>query len=80
MTCNHGDLCDLKFLLHEAKQRIPPVLLQLEDPDEARRAALASSGTALSTIQGITDMNKRTIFRAQRDAVQSRSGGGSCDY
>ena len=79
-NCSEAILLDLKFLLHEAKQRIPPVLLQLEDPDEARRAALASSGTALSTIQGITDMNKRTIFRAQRDAVQSRSGGGSCDY
>jgi hypothetical protein len=35
----------------QAKQRIPPVLLQLEDPDEARRAAMATTGTALSTVQ-----------------------------
>lgn len=34
----------------QAKQRIPPVLMQLEDPDEDRRAAMAQSGTALSTI------------------------------
>jgi hypothetical protein len=31
--------------------------------------------------QGITEMNRRTIFRAQREsAVQSRTGGGSNDY
>jgi len=80
-NCAEAILLDLKYLLGEAKQRIPPVLLQLEDPDMERRAAMATSGTALSTIQGITDMNRRTIFRAQREgAVQSRSGGGSCDY
>jgi len=80
-NCSEAILLDLKFLLSEAKQRIPPVLMQLEDPDEDRRAAMAQSGTALSTITGITEMNRRTIFRAQREsAVQSRTGGGSNDY
>jgi hypothetical protein len=64
--CSESILLDLKYLLKEAKQRIPPVLMQLEDPDEDKRAEMAKSGTALSSVMSIVDMNKRAVFRAQR--------------
>jgi ATP-dependent RNA helicase DDX41 len=38
-------LLDLKHLLREAKQRVPPVLALLEDPMEAAEAAAAANGT-----------------------------------
>jgi len=80
-NCSEQILLDLKYLLKEAKQRIPPVLNHLEDPDEGRRASLAARGTALSTINSITDLNRRAVFRAQRDgAVYARTGGSGGDY
>jgi len=73
-NCSEQILLDLKYLLREAKQRIPPVLMQLEDPDEARRQEMAKSGTALSSVMSIVDMNKRAIFRAQRGDTGGTGG------
>ncbi len=45
------------------------------------RAVDLPAADAGALVQGITEMNRRTIFRAQREsAVQSRTGGGSNDY
>jgi hypothetical protein len=51
-----------------------------ESESESERDEMETAdGVRLS--QGITEMNRRTIFRAQREsAVQSRTGGGSNDY
>lgn len=49
--------------------------MQLEDPDEAKRADMAKSGTALSSVMTIVDMNKRAVYRAQRG-----EGGGGADW
>jgi len=73
-NCSEQMLLDLKYLLKEAKQRIPPVLMQLEDPDEARRQEMAKTGTALSSVMSIVDMNKRAIFRAQRGDTGGTGG------
>ena len=37
-------LLDLKFLLMEAKQRMPPVLMVLDDPNDNRRNDNANDG------------------------------------
>lgn len=39
-NCSEQMLLDLKYLLKEAKQSIPPVLMQLEDPDEVLHASI----------------------------------------
>jgi ATP-dependent RNA helicase DDX41 len=73
--CSEMILLDLKYLLQEAKQRVPPVLMQLEDPDENRRKAMAGTGTALSSVMSIVDMNRRAILRAQRGEDNGGAGG-----
>jgi len=75
-NCSESILLDLKYLLKEAKQRIPPVLMQLEDPDEHRRADMAKTGTALSSVMSLVDMNRRAVLSAQR----AESGQGGCDW
>jgi ATP-dependent RNA helicase DDX41 len=42
-------LLDLKYLLVEAKQRLPPVLLALDDPAEEARKLAAASGLGAPT-------------------------------
>jgi hypothetical protein len=75
LTDSHTHTRTHRYLLKEAKQRIPPVLMQLEDPDEDKRADMAKTGTALSSVMSILDMNKKAVYRAQRG-----EGGGGADW
>lgn len=78
-------LLDLKHLLREAKQRIPPVLQALEDPMEELLELEAASGTRGCAYCGglghrIADCPKlrtdtREQSRKQMDRFGSRSGG-----
>jgi ATP-dependent RNA helicase DDX41 len=49
---NETTLLDLKHLLREAKQKIPPVLLSLEDPAE-RLGGAAAAGAAGASGRGV---------------------------
>lgn len=55
-------LLDLKHLLKEAKQRIPPVLLALHDPMDALEALEAASG---KRVRAVTfDITPHVMFEA----------------
>jgi len=77
-------LLDLKHLLREAKQRIPPVLTMLNDPLEAIEAAAAANGTKGCAFCGglghrITDCPKLSSYKAQQLSTVTRKdylGGG----
>ena len=70
-------LLDLKHLLKEAKQRVPPVLLALDDPLEAMQAAAAASGAKGCAFCGglghrITECPKLAAFKTQQMGAVSR--------
>ena len=70
-------LLDLKHLLREAKQRIPPVLLLMDDPLEAMQDAAAASGAKGCAFCGglghrITDCPKLATFKQQQVATATR--------
>lgn len=77
-------LLDLKHLLREAKQRIPPVLTMLHDPLEVIEAAAAANGTKGCAFCGglghrITDCPKLSSYKAQQLSTVTRKdylGGG----
>lgn len=70
-------LLDLKHLLREAKQRVPPVLTTLDDPMEAMQAAAAASGVRGCAYCGglghrITDCPKLAAFKAAQIGEQGK--------
>ena len=70
-------LLDLKHLLREAKQRIPPVLALLEDPMEAFEAAATVAGTKGCAYCGglghrITECPKYAAFKTQAISAATR--------
>jgi ATP-dependent RNA helicase DDX41 len=84
-SCDETTLLDLKALLKEAKQRIPPVLLMLEDPRE--QLALQNGGSTATggcsfcgglghTIMDCPKIDKdaRRVAGSHRDMIAS--GGG----
>jgi ATP-dependent RNA helicase DDX41 len=81
---NESTLLDLKHLLIEAKQRVPPVLQALEDPDDDIRSVGGIGGCAFCGGLGhrITDCPKldkdaRRLGQGRKDSlVGSRGGGG----
>jgi len=76
-SCADTTLLDLKHLLREAKQRIPPVLLLMDDPLEAMQDAAAASGAKGCAFCGglghrITDCPKLASFKQQQMATATR--------
>ena len=77
-------LLDLKHLLREAKQRVPPVLSLLNDPLEAIEAAATASGAKGCAFCGglghrITDCPKLASYKSQQLSTVTRKdylGGG----
>jgi ATP-dependent RNA helicase DDX41 len=70
-------LLDLKHLLREAKQRVPPVLALLEDPMEAAEAAQAANGTKGCSYCGglghrITECPKLAAYKTQQISTVNR--------
>ena len=82
-NCEDSTLLDLKHLLKEAKQRVPPVLEILEDPAEALGQLNGVRGCAFCGGLGhrITecpkiDKNARRIAGGQKDAFKGGDGYG----
>ena len=80
-------LLDLKHLLIEAKQRVPPVLQALEDPDDDIHELGGTKGCSFCGGLGhrITecpklDKDARKISGDKRDAIASSSGGYGGDW
>ncbi|KAJ3413297.1 hypothetical protein HDV05_008214 [Chytridiales sp. JEL 0842] len=82
-NCSEQILLDLKHLLREAKQRVPPVLEALEDPTEKFKSV--TGGSAECSFCGglghlITNCPKLETQRKQARAAQlSMHGGGRDD-
>ena len=85
-SCDETILLDLKHLLLEAKQRIPPVLATLEDPNEAVSQALGDEATKGCAFCGglghrITecpkrDKDARRLNQNRRDMLGGDGYGG----
>jgi ATP-dependent RNA helicase DDX41 len=85
-NCDETTLLDLKALLQEAKQRIPPVLMMLDDPREQLRqqnggAAANTGGCSFCGGLGHTivdcpkiDKDARRVAGSHRDVL---TGGGN---
>jgi ATP-dependent RNA helicase DDX41 len=81
--CEESTLLDLKHLLREAKQRVPPVLEILEDPAETLGSLNGVRGCAFCGGLGhrITDCpkidkNARRIAGGQKDSLRGGDGYG----
>jgi ATP-dependent RNA helicase DDX41 len=86
-SCDETTLLDLKALLQEAKQRIPPVLMMLDDPRDAvpnsgTQPPSSSGGTGCSFCGGLghtivdcpkIDKDARRVAGSHRDVL---AGGG----
>lgn len=79
---DESTLLDLKHLLIEAKQRIPPVLMALEDPQEDLKNVGGTLGCSFCGGLGhrITDCPKldkdaKKLNSGRRDVVSKQSGG-----
>lgn len=75
-SCDETTLLDLKGLLREARQRIPPVLMMLDDPRDANGGAGCSFCGGLGhTIVDCPKIDKdaRRVAGSHRDVI---SGGG----
>jgi ATP-dependent RNA helicase DDX41 len=79
---NESTLLDLKHLLIEAKQRVPPVLQALEDPDDDIRTMGGIGGCAFCGGLGhrITDCPKldkdaRKLGQGRKDSLAHGGGG-----
>jgi len=82
-SCDEMTLLDLKALLKEARQRIPPVLEMLEDPRPTSTADAAGAGGGCSFCGGLghsivdcpkIEKDSKRIQRGNYDALQM--GGG----
>lgn len=78
-SCDETTLLDLKHLLKEARQRIPPVLMMLDDPREL------SGGKGCSYCGGLghtivdcpkIDKNARQVASGHKDALATGDGYG----
>jgi ATP-dependent RNA helicase DDX41 len=78
-SCDETTLLDLKHLLKEARQRIPPVLMMLDDPRER------SGGVGCSYCGGLghtivdcpkIDKNARQVASGKKDALATGGGYG----
>jgi ATP-dependent RNA helicase DDX41 len=86
-SCDETTLLDLKHLLKEAHQRIPPVLLIMDDPAEHAQAESGATGTAkgCSFCGGLghtivdcpkIDKDARRVAGGHKDAFKSGDGYG----
>ena len=78
-SCDETTLLDLKHLLKEARQRIPPVLMMLEDPRE-RNGGMGCSycgglGHTVVSCPKI-DKNARQVASGRKDALATGQGYG----
>ena len=76
-NCPESILLDLKHLLREAKQKIPPVLAQLNDPEEISLSIDGERGCPICGGLGhrVVDCPKQSLARKQR--VGEITGRGS---
>jgi ATP-dependent RNA helicase DDX41 len=83
-SCDETTLLDLKHLLKEARQRIPPVLLMLDDPrDNMPENANGAAGCSYCGGLGHTivdcpkiDKNARQVASGRKDALATGEGYG----
>jgi len=80
-SCDETTLLDLKHLLKEARQRIPPVLMMLDDPrDNAQDGTVGCSycgGLGHTVVEcPKIDKNARQIASGRKDALASNGGYG----
>ena len=78
-SCEETTLLDLKHLLKEARQRIPPVLMMLDDPRDANGGAGCSYCGGLGhTIVDCPkiDKNARQVASGRKDALATGGGYG----
>lgn len=77
-SCDETTLLDLKHLLKEARQRIPPVLLMLDDPRDAANASGAATTGGCSFCGGLghtivdcpkIDKDARRVASGHKDAL-----------
>lgn len=77
MNCSEQILLDLKHLLKEAKQRVPPVLETLRDPLEEEYKDLSGGCTFCGGLgHRISECPKLDAQRRQQLGIISRGGGG----
>lgn len=78
-SCEETTLLDLKHLLKEARQRIPPVLMMLEDPRDKNGGMGCSYcgglGHTVVTCPKI-DKNARQVASGRKDALATGQGYG----
>ncbi len=81
-SCEETTLLDLKHLLKEARQRIPPVLMMLDDPRE-RQDGSATGGCSFCGGLGHTivdcpkiDKDARRVAGGHKDALATGGGYG----
>lgn len=89
-SCEETTLLDLKHLLKEARQRIPPVLMIMDDPQEHMDAAArdgASRGCSFCGGLGHTivdcpkiDKDARRVATGHKDALAVAGGGYGGDW
>jgi ATP-dependent RNA helicase DDX41 len=82
-SCDETTLLDLKHLLKEARQRIPPVLMMLDDPrDQNGGAGCSYCGGLGHTIVDCPkiDKNARQVASGRKDALVSAGGGYGGDW
>ena len=80
MNTAEQTLLDLKYLLMEAKQRIPPFLAAIEDPRAAAGGALQGCPICGGLGHGIKDCPKLEDNQRRATAGFSREGGGGGGY
>jgi ATP-dependent RNA helicase DDX41 len=80
-SCDETTLLDLKHLLKEARQRIPPVLMMLDDPRERNDTGVGCSycGGLGHTILNCNkiDKNARQVASGKKDALATGGGYGA---
>ena len=74
-SCDETILLDLKHLLLEAKQRIPPVLATLEDPNEAVSQALGDEATKGCAFCGGLGHRVATCPKLEAHRMKQKGGG-----
>ncbi|CAG8449259.1 17970_t:CDS:10 [Rhizophagus irregularis] len=77
MNCSEQILLDLKHLLREAKQRVPPVLEALEDPTEKFKDLSGGCMFCGGLGHRISECPKLDAQRRQQLGNISRGGGGA---
>jgi ATP-dependent RNA helicase DDX41 len=82
-SCDETTLLDLKHLLREARQRIPPVLMMLDDPrDKNGGVGCSYCGGLGHTIVDCPkiDKNARQVASGRKDVLVSAGGGYGGDW